>query len=172
MNFQSIFNEFSVNFQPIFSQLLVIFQSFYSHFSMNFQSIFSQLLVIFQWIFGQFLVNFQSFFNEFSVNFQSIFRVILNFNGLSDGSLLFSNAWLTLDSYFNFSDLSALFDAIESLLFPLTWQHTLIPALPPSMTAFLQAPTPYLIGILTDAGTTIHNSMCTSYYGVQSFYVE
>ena len=48
------------------------------------------------------------------------------------------------------SDLSALFDAIESLLFPMMWQHTLIPALPPSMIAFLGAPTPYLIGVLVD----------------------
>ena len=49
-----------------------------------------------------------------------------------------------------FSDLSALFDAIESLLFQMMWQHTLIPALPPSMIAFLGAPTPYLIGVLVD----------------------
>ena len=49
------------------------------------------------------------------------------------------------------SDLSALFDAIESLLFPMTWLHTFIPALPTSMTAFLEAPTPYLIGLLLDS---------------------
>ena len=48
------------------------------------------------------------------------------------------------------SDLSALFDGIESLLFPLMWQHTLIPALPPNMTALLEAPTPYLIGLLVE----------------------
>ena len=46
------------------------------------------------------------------------------------------------------SDLSCLFDGIESLLFPMTWQHTLIPALPLARTVFLEAPTPYLIGIL------------------------
>ena len=49
------------------------------------------------------------------------------------------------------SDLSALFDAIESLLFPMTWLHTFIPALPTTMTAFLEAPTPYLIGVLLDS---------------------
>jgi hypothetical protein len=50
-----------------------------------------------------------------------------------------------------FSDLSALFDGIESLIFPMSWQHTLIPALPPARTVFLEAPTPYLIGLLVEA---------------------
>ena len=49
---------------------------------------------------------------------------------------------------FNFSELSIFFDAIDSLLFPMTWQHTIIPALPISRKGFLDAPTPYLIGLL------------------------
>jgi hypothetical protein len=56
-----------------------------------------------------------------------------------------------------FSDLSTLFDGIESLLFPLSWQHTLIPALPATRRTFLEAPTPYLIGILVEASTTPPN---------------
>jgi hypothetical protein len=59
-----------------------------------------------------------------------------------------------LDS--GFSDLSTLFDGIESLLFPLSWQHTLIPALPATRRTFLEAPTPYLIGIL---GSILQNSI-------------
>jgi hypothetical protein len=50
-----------------------------------------------------------------------------------------------------------LFDGIESLLFPLSWQHTLIPALPATRRTFLEAPTPYLIGILVEANTTPPN---------------
>ena len=46
------------------------------------------------------------------------------------------------------SELSIFFDAIDSLLFPMTWQHTIIPALPISRKGFLDAPTPYLIGLL------------------------
>ena len=53
-----------------------------------------------------------------------------------------------------FSDLSTLFDGIESLLFPLSWQHTLIPALPATRRTFLEAPTPYLIGILVEPRTS------------------
>ena len=49
---------------------------------------------------------------------------------------------------FHFSELSIFFDAIDSLLFPMTWQHTIIPALPISRKGFLDAPTPYLIGLL------------------------
>lgn len=48
------------------------------------------------------------------------------------------------------SDLSCLFDALEALLFPMSWQHTLIPALPLTHRGFLDAPTPYLIGLLVD----------------------
>ena len=70
-------------------------------------------------------------------------------------SLLFSSI-SNLTNFSFSSDLSALFDAIESLLFPLMWQHTLIPALPPNMTALLEAPTPYLIGVLVE-GKFLYN---------------
>ena len=49
------------------------------------------------------------------------------------------------------SDLSCLFDGIECLIFPMTWQHTFIPALPRARTVFLEAPTPYLIGVLIES---------------------
>ena len=40
------------------------------------------------------------------------------------------------------------FDGVESLLQPLSWQHSLVPVLPSSRLGFLEAPTPYLIGLL------------------------
>ena len=46
------------------------------------------------------------------------------------------------------SDLSLFFDGLESLLEPLTWQHSVIPALSPSRLEFLEAPTPFLMGVL------------------------
>ena len=54
--------------------------------------------------------------------------------------------------------MSIFFDAIESLLFPMTWQHTIIPALPISRKTFLDAPTPYLIGLLLNPD--IENRIC------------
>ena len=33
----------------------------------------------------------------------------------------------------------------------MTWQHTFIPALPRARTVFLEAPTPYLIGVLIES---------------------
>ncbi len=47
-----------------------------------------------------------------------------------------------------FSDLTLFFDGLESLLLPLKWQHSLIPALPPAQKIFMEAPTPFLIGLL------------------------
>ena len=40
----------------------------------------------------------------------------------------------------------------------MTWQHTFIPALPRARTVFLEAPTPYLIGVLIESnqGRYIH----------------
>ena len=40
------------------------------------------------------------------------------------------------------------FDGVESLLQPFAWQHSLVPVLPSSRLGFLEAPTPYLIGLL------------------------
>ena len=39
--------------------------------------------------------------------------------------------------------------ALNSLMFPLDWKHTLIPILPCSMISTVDAPFPYLIGIQT-----------------------
>ncbi len=46
------------------------------------------------------------------------------------------------------SDLSLFFDGLESLLEPLVWQHSVIPALAPDRLEFLEAPTPFLMGLL------------------------
>ncbi len=46
------------------------------------------------------------------------------------------------------SELSLFFDGLESLLEPLIWQHSVIPALSPQHLEFLEAPTPFLMGLL------------------------
>ena len=56
------------------------------------------------------------------------------------------------------SDLSALFDAIQSLLFPMSWLHTFVPALPVSHRHYIDAPTPYLIGLLAASDQVIMSS--------------
>ncbi|XP_059088840.1 DENN domain-containing protein 2C-like isoform X2 [Tigriopus californicus] len=48
----------------------------------------------------------------------------------------------------NIRDLCATFDSLEDLLHPLLWQHLFIPVLPKSKWDILDAPTPFLIGIL------------------------
>ena len=68
--------------------------------------------------------------------------------------------------------MSCLFDGIESLLFPMTWQHTLIPALPLARTVFLEAPTPYLIGILySETGDDTESKIIDYQYVFKTFKV-
>lgn len=40
-------------------------------------------------------------------------------------------------------------DAVQSMLYPFVWQHTLVPVLPSSMTEIASAPTPFVLGMLT-----------------------
>jgi len=50
-----------------------------------------------------------------------------------------------------FSLLSSSIEGLTSALYPFTWQHTLISVLPSQMVSiadFIQAPTPYIIGLL------------------------
>lgn len=44
--------------------------------------------------------------------------------------------------------LSSCVQALNSLLYPLQWQHIFIPVLPSDLVAYLQAPMPFMIGIL------------------------
>lgn len=44
--------------------------------------------------------------------------------------------------------LSCCVQALNSLLYPLQWQHIFIPVLPSDLVAYLQAPMPFMIGIL------------------------
>eukprot|EP01125_Pyxidicula_operculata_P001589 TRINITY_DN11437_c0_g1_i1.p1 TRINITY_DN11437_c0_g1~~TRINITY_DN11437_c0_g1_i1.p1 ORF type:complete len:908 (-),score=115.64 TRINITY_DN11437_c0_g1_i1:17-2740(-) len=46
------------------------------------------------------------------------------------------------------SQISDCMNAITSLLYPFTWQHIFIPILPRALLEFVEAPMPYLIGIL------------------------
>lgn len=63
------------------------------------------------------------------------------------------NTWFLnfLFNYFFYSLLSSSIEALTSSLYPFTWQHTLVSVLPSQMVSvadFVQAPTPYIIGLL------------------------
>ena len=68
-----------------------------------------------------------------------------------------------------YSDLSALFDAIQSLVFPMSWLHTFIPALPVSHRHYVDAPTPYLIGLLTDSSSSASNNNSVQHFLEEDF---
>ncbi|XP_046383178.1 uncharacterized protein LOC124153845 [Ischnura elegans] len=46
------------------------------------------------------------------------------------------------------SKLSSCIEALQSVLYPFSWQHTFIPVLPAPMLDICHAPTPYIIGVL------------------------
>lgn len=50
---------------------------------------------------------------------------------------------------FVFSALSLCIDAVQSMLYPFVWQHTIVPVLPQSMTEIASAPTPFILGLLS-----------------------
>ncbi|XP_074660637.1 uncharacterized protein LOC141913088 isoform X3 [Tubulanus polymorphus] len=50
----------------------------------------------------------------------------------------------------NLGTLSSCIHAMVALLYPLSWQHTFIPVLPPEMIDIVCSPTPYIVGILTE----------------------
>lgn len=45
------------------------------------------------------------------------------------------------------SRLSACVQAANALIYPMTWQHTYLPVLPPHLIEIMQAPLPYLVGV-------------------------
>nr|XP_061825364.1 DENN domain-containing protein 2A-like isoform X4 [Nerophis lumbriciformis] len=49
------------------------------------------------------------------------------------------------------STLSQCCHAVVALLYPLTWQHTYIPVLPPSMLDIVCTPTPFIVGLLSSS---------------------
>ncbi|ODM98279.1 Suppression of tumorigenicity 5 protein [Orchesella cincta] len=51
------------------------------------------------------------------------------------------------------STLSLCVEALESLLYPFSWQHTFVPILPLDMTDVIDAPAPFLIGVLRSSRT-------------------
>lgn len=50
----------------------------------------------------------------------------------------------------NLKVLSVCIDAVQSMLYPFAWQHTLVPILPPTMTEISSAPTPFILGLLSE----------------------
>lgn len=54
------------------------------------------------------------------------------------------------DAIFCFSKLSSCVEALQNLLYPFSWPHPFIPFLPniPEFSEILQAPSPFVIGIL------------------------
>ncbi|XP_035703289.1 uncharacterized protein DDB_G0283357 [Folsomia candida] len=51
------------------------------------------------------------------------------------------------------STLSLCVEALESMVYPFSWQHTFVPILPLNMTDVLDAPAPFLIGVLRSSQT-------------------
>ena len=39
-------------------------------------------------------------------------------------------------------------ESVTALLFPFAWQHVYVPILPPNLENFLDAPVPYMMGLL------------------------
>ena len=56
--------------------------------------------------------------------------------------------------FFIYSRLSSCVEALQSILYPFSWQHTLIPVLPTSLLDICLSPTPYIVGILRGRDTT------------------
>jgi hypothetical protein len=50
--------------------------------------------------------------------------------------------------FFIYSRLSSCVEALQSILYPFSWQHTLIPVLPTCLLDICLSPTPYIVGIL------------------------
>jgi len=56
--------------------------------------------------------------------------------------------------FFIYSRLSSCVEALQSILYPFSWQHTLIPVLPTSLLDICLSPTPYIVGILRGRDAT------------------
>ncbi|XP_023713719.1 uncharacterized protein LOC111867790 isoform X2 [Cryptotermes secundus] len=62
------------------------------------------------------------------------------------GSLLLERRVILISN--SLSRLSSCVEALQSILYPFSWQHTLIPVLPTSLLDICSSPTPYIVGIL------------------------
>ena len=47
-----------------------------------------------------------------------------------------------------FEKLTAVCESVTCLLYPFAWHHVYVPILPPSLENFLDAPVPYIMGLL------------------------
>ena len=52
---------------------------------------------------------------------------------------------------------------------PMSWLHTFIPALPVSHRHYVDAPTPYLIGLLTDSSSSASNNNSVQHFLEEDF---
>lgn len=72
-----------------------------------------------------------------------------------------------------FSLLSSSIEGLTSSLYPFTWQHTLVSVLPSQMISaadFIQAPTPYIIGLLKSENLCDIFSQLSDQDQVNNFY--
>jgi len=68
--------------------------------------------------------------------------------------------------------LSSCIEGLTASLYPFTWQHTLISVLPSQMVSiadFVQAPTPYIIGLLKTENLSDVFSQLSDYDQVNTF---
>ncbi len=47
-------------------------------------------------------------------------------------------------------------ECVTSLMFPLLWQHVYVPILPASLEHFLEAPVPFIMGVLKPHDCALH----------------
>lgn len=64
-----------------------------------------------------------------------------------------------------FSKLSSCIEALQSILYPFCWPHTLIPILPQSLWEIVEAPTPFVCGVLSVAVVNMYKIDNVSAYG-------
>lgn len=57
---------------------------------------------------------------------------------------------------FNYSLLSSCIEALQSIVYPFSWPHTLVPVLPQTLWEIVEAPTPLICGVLSVAVKNEH----------------
>lgn len=74
-----------------------------------------------------------------------------------------------------YSLLSSCIEGLTTSLYPFTWQHTLISVLPSQMISiadFIQAPTPYIIGLLKTENQSDVFSQLSEHDQVNTIYLH
>ena len=76
-------------------------------------------------------------------------KLIFVSQNLRFGFIQFGFPTNVVNRFFPRSVLSLCIDAVQSMLYPFVWQHTIVPVLPQSMTEIASAPTPFILGLLS-----------------------